>query len=133
MLMIAAQWGVGQTLWSFFWFFLFLMWIWLVITVFSDIMRSDDLRGLAKAGWLLGIIVFPYLGVFAYLIIRGDDMSRRQLEKQRAGEAAIRSYIQEASGGSNAIDQLAKLAELRASGTITDEEFQQMKGRIVTT
>jgi hypothetical protein len=73
-MLFAAEFGVGQVLWSIFWFFLFFLWIWLVISLFSDIMTSDDLSGPMKAIWAIGIIIFPFIGIFLYLIVRGGNM-----------------------------------------------------------
>ena len=73
--MILAEWQVGQVVWSMLWFSLFFLWIWVVITVFVDIIRSADLSSLAKALWTLFVIFFPLLGVIAYLIVRGDGPS----------------------------------------------------------
>ena len=75
--MLLAQWQVGEVLWTMFWFSLFFLWIWLVITVFMDIFRSDDLSGGAKALWSIFVIFLPYLGVFVYLIARGGEMRDR--------------------------------------------------------
>ena len=73
--MTLAEFGTGQVFWSMLYFFLFFIWFWLLIVVFSDIFRSDDLGGLAKALWVIFVIVVPYLGVFVYLIARGHKMS----------------------------------------------------------
>jgi hypothetical protein len=73
--MILAEWQVGQVVWSMLWFSLFFLWIWVVITVFADIIRSPDLSSLAKALWTVFVIFFPLLGVIAYLIVRGDGPS----------------------------------------------------------
>jgi hypothetical protein len=74
---VAAEFGVGQVLWSLFWFYLFAMWVMLLFFVFADIIRSDDLPGTAKALWTAVILFVPYLGVFAYIVARGETMSRR--------------------------------------------------------
>ena len=76
-MMIAAEWGVGQLLWSMLWFFMFVIWIWMVVVIFSDIFRSEDLSGGSKALWSIFIIFLPFLGIFAYLIARGGKMSER--------------------------------------------------------
>ena len=73
--MFAAEWGTGEVFWSMLWFFLFVVWIWLLITVFAHIFKSHDLSGWGKALWLLVVLVLPYLGVFLYLIIRGDKLA----------------------------------------------------------
>ena len=72
-MIVAAEFQVGQVLWSMFWFFLFVLWIWLVIMVFIDIFRSPDLSGWGKAGWSILVLIVPLLGVLIYLIARGGD------------------------------------------------------------
>ncbi len=128
---LAAEFGTGQVLWSILWFFLIFLWIWLVITVFVDIMRSDDLSGGAKALWAVAIIFLPYLGVFIYLISRGDKMADRQVSDAQAADQAQRAYIRETAGGSGAADQLAKLADLHASGKLDDAEYAQAKAKVL--
>lgn len=130
-MMIAQEWGVGQVLWSIFWFFLFFLWIWLVISVFSDIMRSS-MSGGAKALWTIGIIVLPYLGVFLYLIVNGDDMNRRSVDEAKAYEEGVQSYIRNAAGQTKSpSDELADLAALHQSGAISDREYDQAKTKVI--
>ena len=128
-MIFAAEFGSGQVLWSIFWFFLFFMWIWLVISVFTDIIRSDDMTGMEKALWALGIIVLPYLGVFIYLIVRGGSMGSRLMQNMQAQEHAAQAYIRDIASGSSTADELAKLADLHAKGTLNDEEFAQAKAK----
>ena len=125
-----AIWQVGQVFFSMLWFFLFFIWIWLLITVFADIFRSPDLGGWAKALWTIFVIVLPYLGVFVYLIARGHKMQEHAVQQAKAQDAAAREYIQSVSGGSkSAADEVARLAELRDKGVLTDEEFQAAKAK----
>lgn len=132
MMVFAAEFGTGQVLWSIFWFFLFFMWIWLVISIFGDIIRSDDMSGVSKALWAALIVFLPYLGVFAYLLIRGGKMGERQIEAARAQEQAVAAYIREtAGGGSSAADQLAKLADLHAAGKLDDAEYATAKAKVI--
>ena len=91
---LIAEFGTGQVLWSMIWFFMFFIWIWLLIVVFSDIFRSDDMGGLAKAIWVIFVIVLPYLGVFVYLIARGHKMQDHMVSAAKAQDAAQRQYIQ---------------------------------------
>lgn len=128
---LAAEFGTGQVLWSILWFFLFVLWIWLVITVFVDIMRSDDLSGWAKALWVIGIIILPYLGIFIYLIARGGNMAERQVSDAQAADAAQRAYIRQAAGGTDTADQLANLADMHASGKLDDDEYAQAKAKVL--
>jgi hypothetical protein len=132
MMVFAAEFGTGQVLWSIFWFFLFFMWIWLVISIFGDIIRSDDMGGASKAIWAALIVFLPYLGVFAYLLLRGGKMGERQLAAARAQEQAVASYIREtAGGGSSPADQLATLADLHASGKLDDAEYATAKAKVI--
>ena len=128
MSMIAAEWGTGQVFWSMLWFFLFFIWIWLLIMVFADIFRSHDLSGLAKTLWVIFVILVPYLGVFVYLIARGHKMGEHAARDAAAQEAANRQYIQQVAATSPA-DEVAKLADLKANGTISDAEYQALKAK----
>jgi hypothetical protein len=129
--MILAEFGTGQVFWSMLWFFLFFIWIWLLIVVFADIFRSDDLSGWGKALWTIFIIFLPYLGVFVYLIARGHKMQDRSMRDAANQEAQFREYVQDVagSGGASAADEIARLADLRDKGVISDAEFQQAKAK----
>jgi hypothetical protein len=130
--MVLAEWQVGQVLWSMIWFTVFFLWIWLVIRVFADIFRSDDMGGVAKTIWTVFVILTPYVGVFAYLIIRGRGMSDRDRAAFAAQDRAMRDYIRESvaptGGGAS---ELAQLVDLRDRGAIDEAEFQAMKSKIL--
>ena len=119
--------------WSMLWFFLFIVWIWLLIVVFADIFRSHDIGGLAKALWVIFVIVLPFLGVFVYLIARGGKMQEHAVQQAKDQDQAMRSYIQDvqASSGGGTADQLAKLADLKNQGVLTDAEFEAQKAKIL--
>ena len=125
---LASEWGTGQVFWSMLWFFMFFIWIWLLIIVFSDIFRSHDLGGVAKALWIIFIILVPYLGVFVYLIARGHKMQEHAVEAAQAQDAAMRQYVQSVAPVSPA-DELAKLADLKAKGVIDDAEYDRLKAK----
>jgi chemotaxis signal transduction protein len=128
---LAAEFGTGQVFWSMVWFFLFFIWIWLLIIVFSDIFRSSDLSGWGKALWTIFVIVVPYLGVFVYLIARGHKMQEHAVERAQAQDAAMRQYVQSVtpSDGQSAADEIARLAQLRDQGVLSEAEFQQAKAK----
>ncbi|HZM37688.1 MAG TPA: SHOCT domain-containing protein [Acidimicrobiales bacterium] len=131
--MLAAEFGTGQVFWSFLWFFLFFIWIWLLIVVFSDIFRSHDLGGWAKAIWCIFIIFLPYLGVFVYLIARGGKMHEHAVAQAQAQDQAMRQYVQNVAGsGGSTADELARLADLREKGVISDAEFEQLKAKAMS-
>ena len=122
---------------DFFWwmliFFLFFMWIWLVITVFMDIFRSNDMSGWAKAAWIVFIIVLPFLGVLIYVIVRGNSMQERQMASSAAAAQAQQAYIQSVAGAdaSSTADQLTQLAQLHSDGALTDAEYQSQKDKLL--
>ncbi len=131
---LADGFGTGEVFWSFLWFFMFFIWIWLLVIVFGDIFRSHDLGGVAKALWVIFIIVVPYLGVFVYLIARGGKMHEHAIEQAQAQDQAMRQYVQSVAGpggGSPAAD-IAQLADLRDKGVISEEEFQQGKTKALS-
>jgi hypothetical protein len=132
-LLLAAEFGTGQVFWSILWFFLFFVWIMMIFSIFGDIIRSEDIGGVAKALWSIFIIFLPFLGIFAYLIIRGGKMGERQMQAARAQEAAVQDYIRTtAGGGTSAADQLAKLADLHTAGKIDDAEYAAAKAKVVS-
>lgn len=125
-----ASFGVVQVFFSMIWFFLFITWIMLVFRVFGDIFRDAESSGGAKVFWIIFVIVFPFIGVFTYLISRGDKMAAREIKAVEAQEQAARQYLREAVGTSGA-EELHRLVELKEKGVINDEEFARMKARIV--
>jgi hypothetical protein len=132
-MLLAEDFGTGQVLLSFFWFFLFFIWIWLLIVVFSDIFRSRDLGGWGKALWTIFVIFLPYLGVFVYLIARGGKMHEHALQAAQQQDAMAKAYIRDAvttSGGGPA-DQVQQLVDLKEKGVIDDAEFQRLKAKVV--
>ena len=129
--MYAAEFGTGQVFLSMLWFFLFITWFWLLITVCSDLFRSRDLSGWAKAGWAIFVILLPYIGVFAYLALRGHKIGEHALEDSARQDEAFRTAVRQAnSTAPTEVDQLTQLASLRQQGVIDDDEFERMKARV---
>ena len=113
-------------------FFLLIIWFWLLIIVFSDIFRSHDLGGGAKALWVIFVIILPFLGIFVYLIARGGKMQERAAKQAAQQQEAFDSYVKETAGsGADPTEQLAKLADLKQRGVITDAEFESQKAKIL--
>jgi hypothetical protein len=131
--MVLAEFSLGQVLWSMVVFFAFFVWIWLLISVFSDIFRSHDMGGGTKALWVLLVIIMPYLGVFIYLIARGGKMSEHALAAAQAQDAAARAYIQDAAGGSSSpAAEIERLANLKKQCLIDDAEYQKLKNKAMS-
>lgn len=120
-----------EIFWIMLWFFLWIMWIWLLIKVFADIFRAD-FSGWAKAGWIIFVIILPFLGVLVYLIAHGGSMGERDMAQMAAAEQAQRKYIQEAAGtGGGTAAELEKLASLRDKGVLSNEEFEAQKAKLL--
>lgn len=115
--------------WAMLWLFLFIVWIWLLISIFGDIFRRD-MSGWGKAGWVFFLLVLPVLGALVYLIVNGGDMQERSVADAKAYEQAQKEYIREVAGSSPA-DELAKLAELKNSGVLSEEEFAAQKAKLL--
>lgn len=117
---------------SMFWFMLLFAWIWLIITILSDIFRDRELSGGAKALWTLFLIFLPWLGALIYLAVRGNSMNERTTRAAEANEARMRAYVQDAAGTTSVADELRKLAELRDNGTITAADYEQAKAKALS-
>ena len=118
--------------WTVFEIFLWVIWFWILITVFIDIFRSHDLSSGAKALWFLFVLFIPLVGVLVYLIARGGKMHERAARQARRQDEEFREYVQQAAGPQTPADQLAKLADLRDRGVITADEFASEKAKILT-
>jgi type VI protein secretion system component VasK len=118
--------------WTIFMIFLWVIWFWVLITIFIDLFRSHDLSGWVKALWFIFILLLPLIGVLVYLIARGSKMHEHAAQDAKLQEQQLRAYVQDAAGsGSSTADQLAKLADLRDRGVITAEEFDREKAKIL--
>ncbi len=129
--MLASSYPLLNIFWTMLWFFLFFAWIWLLIIVFGDIFRSHDLSGWGKALWTIFVVLVPWLGVLVYLIARGGKMQDRAAKEAQQQDQAFRSYVQDVAAPTNSADQLTKLADLKASGVISDQEFQTAKAKLL--
>ena len=125
--MLAADYPFLDIFWSMFIFFLFVIWIWILITVFSDIFRRKDIGGGSKALWIIFVIVLPYLGVFVYLIANHDGMADRNIAQMQKQQQATDQYIQSVAGSGGAAAEIEKAKGLLDSGAITQAEFDSLK------
>ena len=130
---LAASTGypVLDVFWTMFEIFAFVLWFWLLFVVLTDVFRSPDLSGWAKAAWTIFVIFLPLIGVLTYLIIRGRSMNQRAARQAQQQEDAFRSYVQETAGAPSSADQLAKLADLRQRGVISSAEFENEKSKVL--
>jgi uncharacterized protein with PQ loop repeat len=129
--MLSVTWGTGQVLLDMLWFFLFVIEIWLMISIFIDLFRRHDMRGWVKALWVLAIILVPLVGILLYLIFYGTEMRVHAMQASHEQERAFRESMRQAWGPASPSEELARLAELRDRGVIDEAEFQQLKARVV--
>ena len=106
--------------------FIFVVWFWLLITVFGDLFRRRDVSGLGKALWVIGLIVFPYLGVFIYLISQSRGIAERQNQRAQEARGELRQIV-----GFSVADEIEKLERLKNSGAISSEEYASLRARAI--
>jgi hypothetical protein len=107
--------------------FIFVMWFWLLITVIGDLFRRHDTSGVVKAIWVIVLILFPYIGVFIYLITQSRGMAERGSQRAQQARDELRQIV-----GFSAADEIEKLERLKTAGTISDEEYTRLRARLVT-
>jgi hypothetical protein len=129
--MFGSSYPLLDTFWTVLYFFLFFLWLMILFRVIWDVFRSHDLGGWGKAGWLLFILILPFLGVFVYVVARGGSMHERDVRVAQAQDHALRSWVQQAAGSTSTADELAKLADLRSKGVINEAEFDRAKAKIL--
>jgi ABC-type multidrug transport system fused ATPase/permease subunit len=131
--MLAYTYPILGIFWSMLEFFILILWIWLLIFIFMDIFRSHDMGGLAKAVWVIFVIILPFIGILVYLIARGGSMHERAEAQAAQQQKAFDAYVKQAAGtaGSSNVDELAKLADLKSKGVITDAEFEAQKAKLL--
>ena len=106
--------------------FIFVLWLWLLITVFGDLFRRHDISGWAKAIWVIALVMFPYLSIFIYLIWQHRGMAERESERAQQAREDMRHFI-----GYSVADELETLGRLRDSWTITNDEYTRLCARAV--
>ena len=127
-----ADFTLGDALVTVLEIFLFVVYFWILITIFGDLFRDHQTSGWAKAGWVLLLLVLPFLGALIYLIARGEGMRERAVREQADMRKHMDAYIRETAGGSSPVDELAKLSDLKDKGAISDAEFEQAKAKLLS-
>jgi len=126
-MLLGADYPFLDILWTMMIFFLFVIWIWILITVFADIFRRRDVGGGSKALWIIFVIVLPYLGVLVYLIANHDGMAERNVKQIQAQQEQMDNYVKSVAGSGGAAAEIEKAKGLLDSGAITQAEFDTIK------
>jgi Phospholipase_D-nuclease N-terminal len=127
--MVLAEFGQGDVFLSIVYLFVFVIWFWLLISIFGDLFGDHTISGWEKAAWILCVILLSYLGILIYLIVRGRGMAERSLKRQQEAQQQFDSYVKETAGGSDAADQIAKAHSLLEKGAISQAEFDSIKAK----
>ena len=106
--------------------FAFVVWFWLLVVIYGDLFRRHDISGWGKAFWVIGLVLFSYLGILAYLITQGRGMAERNAQQQQQAREELRRVV-----GYSVADEISKLDQLKKSGSITDAEFQRLRAKLV--
>jgi Short C-terminal domain/Phospholipase_D-nuclease N-terminal len=106
--------------------FAFVVWFWLLVVIYGDLFRRHDISGWGKALWVIGLVVFSYLGILAYLITQGRGMAERNAQQAQQAREELRRVV-----GFSVADEISKLDQLKKAGSITDAEFQRLRAKLV--
>jgi hypothetical protein len=126
---LAADYPFLNILWSMIIFFAWVIWIWIMIVILTDVFRRRDISGWGKAGWIVFLIVLPFLGVLVYLIAQHDGMAQRSADAANAQKAQFDDYVRSTAGSGGAAAEIDKAKQLLDSGAITQEEFASLKAK----
>ena len=126
-MVLAADYALGEVLWSILAFFLFILWFWILISIISDLFRDHETSGWTKALWFLGLLALPFFSAFLYLIIRGDGMAKRSARQAQAAQAQFDDYVRDTAGGGGPGAEIAHAKKLLDDGAISQQEFEEIK------
>jgi len=129
---LLAAYTFGDVLWSMFIFFMWILWFWLLFTVFADLFRRHDVSGWGKTGWVIFVILLPFLGVFIYLIAEGKGMAERNARQMQSSQAEMDSYIRSVASSGGATGEIAQAKQLLDSGAITQAEYDSIKAKALS-
>jgi hypothetical protein len=127
-----ADFTLGDALLTVIEIFLFVLYFWILITIFADLFRDHQMSGWGKAGWILVLFFIPFLGMLIYLIARGEGMRERAVKERADMQRHMDEYVRETAASGSPVDELAKLSDLKDKGAISDAEFEQAKAKALS-
>ncbi len=125
--MLADSYPFWNVMWTMLVFFCWILWFWLLFEVFADVFRRHDISGWGKTGWIVFVVILPFLGVFIYLISQNDGISERNIQRANAQQAQMDSYVRQTAASGGAAGEIEKAKTLLDSGAITQSEFDSLK------
>jgi hypothetical protein len=126
---VLAAYTFGDVMWTMLVFFAWIIFFWLLFTVFGDLFSRHDISGWGKTGWVILVIILPFLGIFIYLIANGKSMGERAMERAQAQQSQMDNYVRSVASSDSGADAIAKGKQLLDSGAITQAEFDQLKAK----
>ena len=129
---IAADYPFLNILWTMIIFFTWVVWIWMMVVILTDVFRRRDISGWGKALWVIFLIILPFIGVLAYLITQHNGMAERGAEQARAQRAQIDEYVRSVAGSGGPAAEIEKAKQLLDSGAISQPEFEAIKAKALT-
>jgi ABC-type multidrug transport system fused ATPase/permease subunit len=127
---LIADFGLGEALLTVLSVFFFVIWIWILITILTDLFRDHEVSGVAKAVWVLFLVFVPFVTALIYLIVRGQGMRERSVKAQAEARAQVEGYIRDTAAGAP-VEELGRLHDLREKGAITDDEYERLKAKLI--
>ena len=131
-MMLSTNFGNGDVLLWIFEFFMFVIWFWLLITIFGDLFRDHETSGVTKALWIILILFIPFFGILLYLIVRGNGMSRRAVAQMQDAQKQMDDYVRTTASAGSPADQIASAKALLDAGTINQAEFDSLKAKALS-
>jgi hypothetical protein len=123
----SSSYPLANLIWTMIVFFAWVIWIWLLITIFADLFRRSDISGWAKAGWVVVLLVLPFIGVLIYLIAQSHGMAERRQKDVQQAQSQFDDYVRSVSNQGQPADQIARGKQLLDSGAISQQEFETIK------
>ena len=125
--MLADSYPFWSLMWTMIVFFVWILWFWLLFVVLADVFRRHDISGWGKTGWIIFVVILPFLGVFIYLITQNDGMNERRQKDMQAQQAQVDDYVRKTAGTAGAAGEIEKGKALLDSGAITQAEYDAIK------
>ena len=129
MLAVAASYPFLNLLWDILIVFAWFIYIWIAITVLIDVFRRHDISGFGKAAWVVFVVIIPWIGVLAYLIVNHSGMQERSIKEAKTSQAQFDDYVRKTAGSGGAASEIERAKQLLDSGAITQQEFESLKAK----